>query len=1326
LNFLLFAVAAQCQHYYFRHYKVEDGLSHNSVLCSMQDKKGFLWFGTKDGLSRYDGYSFKIFRNDAADSTTIGNNLVMSLHETKNGEIWAGCYKGLYRYDALKESFSLLKGTENFEIRSIQSDNKGNLWFVAGASLYCYYEEQKRLRNFTSVEARNSTSIILSSDSTIWISTNDGYIAKYREAEDRFTRYYLFEHSPAAFSRWIEKIYPTGKGQLLIGTSNQGLKIFDIPTGTYKDVLTYNDDRTTIFVRDFISYSDSIYWIGTESGIFMFNIKTGRIDNLRKNYGDPYSISDNAIYTFCKDREGGIWTGTYFGGVNYFPQINNAFSKFYPQNDNSSISGNAVREICADRFGNIWVGTEDAGLNKFNPATGRFTHFKPTGKHESISYSNIHGLLPVDDELLIGTFEHGLDVMNIRSGKVVRHYIAGPGKDDLKNNFIHNMIRTRNGKILIATARGFYEYIKETGAFRLFTEVPESIFYTIVKEDNNGMILLGTYRDGLYTLDPKTGRSQNFRYEPGDKNSLSSNRVNNIYQTSKNDIWLATENGLCLLNKDKRTFTRFNTGTGLPSNVIYGVLEDDAHKLWISTSKGMVHMDPANGHMKLFTRANGLLSDQFNYNSSYRDTAGNLYFGTVNGLIRFNPKEIVQSPYIPPVYITGFQLKNQEMIAGKKGSPLKQSISYTDKLTLNHDQSTFSIDFAAPGFTSPQSTEYAYKMEGLDKDWTYLKTNRKVYFTELSPGTYIFKVKATNNTGEWSNTPTEMTIRILPPFWASAPAFILYIIIGILAIFVVIKNYHRRTEEKNERKIEFLEHQKQKEIYQAKIEFFTNIAHEIRTPLTLIQLPLEKTLAQSSHLPEIHDNLLLMEKNTTRLIDLTNQLLDFRKTESNSFTLNFVKTNISELLEDIHTRFRPAAEQRKLNMKLQVPAIPLFAFVDTDAFNKIVSNLFNNAIKYAHSIVQVRLMPFNSEDQLFSIEIRNDGFIIDHALRDKIFEPFYRIKETEKEPGTGIGLPLARSLAELHNGTLELKQSDHGLNTFSLSLPIHQEKEFDLFEKKETAQAGVQVFNETDEESAGPVILLVDDNREITGFIANELGMKYTVIPAYNGEEALAVLKEKVIHLVISDIMMPVMDGLELCRVMKTNMEYSHIPVILLTAKNTLQAKVEGLEIGADVYIEKPFSLKHLQAQISSLLANRARIREYFASSPLAHIKTMAYSKADEKFLHILNETIYQHLDDTELDIDKLAALMNVSRPTLFRKIKAISDLTPHELINIARLKKAAELLARNEYKVYEVADMVGYQHQSNFARDFLKQFGVTPTEFMNEKKEVKKNIINS
>jgi DNA-binding response OmpR family regulator len=487
----------------------------------------------------------------------------------------------------------------------------------------------------------------------------------------------------------------------------------------------------------------------------------------------------------------------------------------------------------------------------------------------------------------------------------------------------------------------------------------------------------------------------------------------------------------------------------------------------------------------------------------------------------------------------------------------------------------------------------------------------------------------------------------------------------------------------------------------------------------LIKLPLEKTISQSGHLPEIRDNLMLMEKNTSRLVDLTNQLLDFRKTESNTFTLNFVKTNISELLEDIYSRFKPAAEQRKLNIALQVPAIPLFAFVDTEAFNKIISNLFNNAIKYAGSVVQIRLMPFNSEDKLFTIEIKNDGFLIDYSLKDKIFEPFFRIKETEKEPGTGIGLPLAKSLAELHNGILELKQSDHRLNIFSLSLPIHQEKEFNLYNEKEPEQAIPSVANEIHDESAGPVILLVDDNKEITGFIGNELSARYTVIQVYNGEEALAVLKEKIIHLVISDIMMPVMDGLELCGLIKTNVDYSHIPVILLTAKNTLQSKIEGLEKGADVYIEKPFSLQHLQAQISSLLSNRSRIQAYFASSPLAHIKTMAYSQADEKFLHDLNEAIYQHLDDMELDIDKLAALMNVSRPTLFRKIKAISDLTPHELINLARLKKAAELLAKNKFKIYEVADMVGYHHQSNFTRDFQKQFGLTPTEFMNEKKIV-------
>jgi DNA-binding response OmpR family regulator len=460
-----------------------------------------------------------------------------------------------------------------------------------------------------------------------------------------------------------------------------------------------------------------------------------------------------------------------------------------------------------------------------------------------------------------------------------------------------------------------------------------------------------------------------------------------------------------------------------------------------------------------------------------------------------------------------------------------------------------------------------------------------------------------------------------------------------------------------------------------------------------------------------------MERNTTRLIDLTNQLLDFRKTETDKFRLSFVKTDISDLIRETFSNFQLAADEKNIQFRLELPRLSLQAFVDPEAVKKMLNNLINNAVKYAESKVFVQLLPFSSEDKVFSIEIRNDGYLIPYDQKEKIFQPFYRLKETEKQAGTGIGLPLSRSLAELHKGVLDLKKPESGMNVFSLVLPIHQDQEFVLQNDFAENMAGPDAGLEDGCDPSKPVILFVEDNKEILDFIARELQTDYTVRRALNGKLALEILGQECIQMIISDIMMPVMDGLELCKVIRTNLEYSHIPIILLTAKNTLHSKIEGLEVGADAYIEKPFALEHLKAQISNLLSSRAKIKDYFASSPLAPIKSMGYSKADKNFLEQLDTIVHQNLTNMDIDVENLARLMNMSRATFYRKVRALSNLTPHGLVNISRLRKAAQLLANGDYKVYEVANMVGYTLQSNFARDFHKQFGMTPTDYVNSRK---------
>ena len=1314
--FLLLASFKICfaQPYYFKHYQVENGLSNNTVYCSAQDKQGFLWFGTKDGLNRFDGYTFKTFRHDNTNKKSIGNNFIQTLYLDQQGVLWIGTSAGIYHYNAEDESFLPVKTVSNVEVRSIAKDNQDNCWFVGNNTVFTYQKSSRKLISYRPKQQFDATSIAITGSNEIWVSSTAGTLEKLDPATKTFTRFDVFAHSKKVSSNYIEKIFAASNQQLFVGTSTQGFKIFDIQSNTYRDVLTYNKNKTEIFVRDFLKYGENEYWIATESGIFIYNTQNNTFTNLNKQYNDPYSLSDNAVYTLFKDAEDGVWAGTFFGGLNYYPKQYSTFNKFYPRTDKNALLGNVVREICKDQYGNLWVGTEDNGLNKFNIKQKSWTHYNPGGKN-SLSNTNIQGLLADNENLFVGTFDRGLDIMNIGSGKIVRHFLVGPHSNELKSNFVVCYLKTKSGLILVGTSKGLYNYRPETGDFTVIENLLPNDFICSLVEDSFGNIWIGTMHNGVHSFNPNKQDAKKYAIKEVLKNST----VNDVFEDSRHQLWFATEGlGLWLYDPQKNITQKFNSSSGLPSNFIFRIEEDHNKSLWISTTRGLVNLNLISHNLKIFTKANGLLSDQFNYNSSFKDADGTMYFGCVKGMVSFNPSTFRPNNFKAPVYITGLQVSNKEIMVNH--SPLiNKSILYTHQINLKYDQSSFSIDFAALGFSSPEMTQYKYKMQGLDNHWTYLKTNRKIYFTQLLPGHYTFIVNAANNDGQWNNHEARLEIEISPPFWATIYADLVYAMLFLLAIFYLVRRYHQRTREKNNRLIELLENDKEKQIYNAKIEFFTNVAHEIRTPLTLIKGPMEKVIKRSELVPDIQNNLKIMEKNTNRLLDLTNQLLDFRKAETNTFNLNFVKININKLLEDVFISFKPIIEQKNLNYTLKNPAETLFAYIDTEAVNKILSNLFNNAIKYADKNVEIGLLPFTMDSGTFSIEIRNDGHTIPPEMSEKIFEPFFRLKETEKHVGTGIGLSLSRSLAELHKGFLTLKKPDLELNIFILTLPIHQEKEFNLYLDSEDEQEITELLNRTSLTipAMKPSILLVDDNPEILDFIADGLTEKYTVNKAQSGAEALSFLGLENPDLIISDVMMPGIDGFELCRKIKTDFDHSHTPVILLTAKNTMQSKIEGLEVGADAYVEKPFSPEFLEVQIANLLINRSKIKEHFANSPLVHIKSMAHSQSDEEFLESLNAIIYKNIQNPEMDVELVASLLNMSKPTLYRKIKSLSSLTINELINITRLKAAAKLLEEGHYKIYEIADMVGYSSQSHLGRNFLKQFGTTPTEYQQSKR---------
>ena len=683
--------------------------------------------------------------------------------------------------------------------------------------------------------------------------------------------------------------------------------------------------------------------------------------------------------------------------------------------------------------------------------------------------------------------------------------------------------------------------------------------------------------------------------------------------------------------------------------------------------------------------------------------------GTINGMISFNPKNFTTEAYIPSLYITKILAHDNP----QKNTSLLMHVPEEYILELPHNSSAFTISYIAVGYTSPDAIKYSYLLEGVDREWIYMDNNKNVTFASLSPGEYVFRVRSTDVNGVWQNNQQSLRIVITPPFWSTTLAFVLYLVFIAVSAILFYKYKKRSFFEKVRRNQELFEVEKDKELYNAKIQFFTFITHEIRTPLTLIKAPLEKIIKSGDGSVDTKQNLNVIEKNTLRLLDLSNQLLDFRKTESRGFRLNFVKTNVTLLVDNILTQFTTVFYNENKTFSVDIEKKQIFAYIDRDAFTKIVTNLLSNALKYSTDYVSFRIVSPDDENQEFKIIVTNNGFLIPEKERENIFSPFFRLKETENMQGSGIGLSISRSLTEFHNGSLSFSETPNGLNRFTLSLPVVQ-KDYSFNLMEEEPDTGTEKKTPAIVSDKN-VVLIVEDQPDMREFLMGELSSHYEILKAENGKEALNILKKKKVDLIISDVMMPVMDGFELCNIVKNDINYSHLPFIILTAQHNLQSRLTGLNRGADAYMEKPFSLDHLSAQIENLFKNREILRKSYLEKPQAPASSLAVSPVDKKFLQQLNEYIDENLTNENLSVELIAENMNMSNSSLYRKVKGVSDLSPVDFIRMARLKKAVQLMQDGEKRISEIAFVVGFSSPAYFSTCFQKQYGKSPSEFMKE-----------
>lgn len=1305
------------EHYYFKNLSIRNGLSQNTVNAILQDRKGFMWLGTKDGLNRYDGLSFRKFKHDAANPRSIGNSFITSLYEDFNGNIWVGTDAGVYIYYPEKEAFeefdcqSLEKTRIERSVSMIAGDKQGRVWIAVEAQgMFCYDARQKLLRNYPLSEiSSNIKCFTFDSGGTLWLGFyGDGlYYSK-----DNLATVHPYG-SPEDGKREFEggvitKIVQGNYNCLYIGSVKEGVSELNLTSGQVRNLLAIDESGESIFCRDLLPYSDNELWIGTESGIYIYNLRTAQFIHLRASLYDSYSLSDNAIYALYKDREEGLWIGSYFGGVDYYPRQYTYFAKYYPKNIANSLHGKRVREFCRADDGTLWIGTEDGGLNHFNPKTKEFHFFEP-----SAGFTNIHGLCMDGSHLWVGTFSKGLRVIDTRTGVILRTYTEGHTSHSLNDNSIFSICRTSAGEIYLGTLFGLLRYNRTQDNFDRIPELNGKFVYDI-KEDSYGNLWLATYANGAYCYDVSVRRWKNYVFDAEDEKSLPYDKVLSVFEDSYRQIWLTTQGGgFCLFHPDTETFTRYGLKDGLPNDVVYQIVEDDDRFLWLTTNNGLVRFDPKTMEMKVFSTANGLPTNQFNYRSGFKDEAGNIYLGSINGFVAFDPRTFAENRQVPAVAITDFLLFNKEVPVGETDSPLKSSITFSDKVVLTADQNSFSFRIAALSYQAPRMNKLMYKLEGFDEGWLTIGESPLVTYSNLGYGDYVFKVKASNSDGVWNEQETSLHLSILPPFYLSGWAYCFYVLFFMGCLVCVIFYFKRRNYRKQHRQMEMLEQEKEREVYHAKIDFFTNVAHEIRTPLTLIKGPLENIILKKEVDSETKEDLYIMKQNTERLLNLTNQLLDFRKTETRGFRLNFTECDVVAVLRETYLRFTSLAKQKGLDFILELPQECFMADVNQEALTKIISNLLNNGVKYASTYLRISL---ETDEKVFHIRTFNDGEMIPDTMKEEIFKPFVRLdKEDEVTTGTGIGLALSRSLAELHQGSLMMEKGEE-VNCFCLTLPVNQDSTITLSAENvsqvEENSCGWEQ-EETDTKEKKPMILVVEDNPDMLAFIRKQLTTEYSVLTAMNGIEALAVLDNHYVNLVVSDVMMPQMDGFELCKTIKSDLSYSHIPVVLLTAKTNIQSKIEGLELGADAYIEKPFSVEYLLANISSLIHNREKLRQTFAKSPFVAANTMALTKADEEFIWKLNDIIQANLHNPEFSMEDMADALKMSRSSFYRKIKGVLDLSPNEYLRLERLKQAAQLLKEGKSRVNEICYTVGFNSPSYFSKCFLKQFGVLPKDFI-------------
>jgi signal transduction histidine kinase/ligand-binding sensor domain-containing protein/DNA-binding response OmpR family regulator len=1360
---------AQAEQYKFKHLNINDGLSHSEITSIFKDSRGFIWIGTAAGLNRFDGYNVKKFTHDPRDTTSLIDNTIIQVCETPEGLLAVVTAAGLTLYDSRTEKF--VRYLDDFyrkyrvregSLANIVKDRAGYFWFVEPFRIIRFDPFKNSTLFMTNIQGDSSTispeSIASFATDTLgnsWIIHRDGVLEKIASTPGSISvslrNSYLSTLNGKKSFGYFMMADTEGDLWLAALDDNQGIYYFSTKKNRFEH-FTNKSGRAmlnTNLIGGIVQDNDGKIWVGTDhGGVNIIDKKDFSVRYVYHRDEDDKTLAQNTIKTMYRDDQGIIWIGTYKRGVSYYHEGIYRFDvyKHYSLSP-SSLPYADVNRFVEDEDGNLWIGTNGGGLIYYDRINGKFRQYRNDPADPGSISSDVIVSLCIDSEkkLWIGTFYEGLNMFDGTKFTRYKHDIDDP--TSLSGRSVWEILEDSRKNLWIGTLDGGVSlFERDKNKFRRLKvggpNAIQSTYIAAITEDKNGNIWFGT-SVGIDVLLRKTGQFEHFSYSTSNHNSLSNNSVLDIEEDSKGRIWVGTREGLNLFDPRTKTFRSFWPEQGLPHNTVLTILEDNNGNIWMSSPNGLTQMrtsTEANGEIKLsfnyFTEPDGLQGLQFNENAAYKTRNGELIFGGPYGFNIFDSDDLKETPNRPKVVFTDFQLYQKSIGIGEEIDGrviLSQSITEADEIVLPPNKNFFSIEFSALNYLHPEKNKYEYRLEGLNTGWLPVDQGmHKIAFTSLSHGDYLLRVRAANEEGIWSEHEASLKLTVLPPFWKTNTAFLIYGILLVGVLYLARKLIQQREQMKFAIEQERQEAIRMHELDMMKIKFFTNVSHEFRTPLTLILTPLEKLIRQGKD-EDLKNQHQLIHRNAKRLLNLVNQLLDFRKMEVQEIRFNPSEGDILAFIREAVYSFSDLSEKKSIKLEFRSSIESLETIFDPDKLEKILFNLLSNAFKFTpeHGKVTVTTDVENANgSKVLRVDVCDTGIGIPADKHTKIFKRFFQndLPQRMVNQGSGIGLSITKEFVKIHGGKIRVESEPGKGSCFSVLLPVKE-----VFKTLPESSAGhhnghavpasMVVPEVADVRAVDPdgsrkhLLLLVEDSDDFRVYLKDNLKLYYTIVEARNGQEGWRETLSRQPDLIVSDIMMPEMNGIDLCRKIKTDERVSHIPVILLTARSSEEQKLEGFETGADEYISKPFNFEILESRIRNLIQQREKSHKIFRKTLDVKASELNITPLDTKFIENALKCVELNISSPDFSVEHLGRELGISRAYLYKKILALTGKSPLEFIRTIRLQHAAQLLAKSQLTVSEIAYKVGFNNPKYFTKYFKEEFNILPSNYAATKK---------